>query len=103
METKCQSCDKAFDKQDIIVTIDGLFCSQCLPEDVSKRFFTIHLSWQGLMALIAHIEGNPSVDQLFIVDKIKEKLDRHLMEVIRGTLEISKSDPGPMGEGDGEY
>jgi hypothetical protein len=83
MEIKCQTCEEAFEKSDIIVTSEGLFCSQCLPDNVDKKFFTIHVSWQGLNALIAAIDGNPTVDQLFIIDKIKDKLVLVLMEAIK--------------------
>lgn len=83
MEIRCQSCSKTFEKSNIIVTSQGFFCSKCLPNDVDKKFFVIHLSWQGLNALIAQIEGNPTVEQLFIVDKIKDKLIEKMMEAIK--------------------
>lgn len=92
MEIQCQTCNDTFKTSEIIVTGEGLFCSQCIPEGVDKTFFTVHLSWVGLNALIDYIDGNANVNQLMIVEKIKDKLVRHMMGAIKEYAEVPESD-----------
>jgi len=87
MEIQCKSCNKPFEKQDIIATLDGLFCSECLPEDVTKKFFTIHLSWSGVNALVDYIDGGANVDQYMIVEKIRDKLVQKILTAIKEIMD----------------
>lgn len=106
MEIKCSDCGKGFETRDIIATLDGLFCSQCLPKDVTKKFFTIQISWVGINAIVDLIEGDVNVDQLMILEKMKTKLEFKIKEAIEEILreaQISESDLKSLGTGDGEH
>jgi hypothetical protein len=92
MEIRCRKCDSTFKKSEIIVTGEGLFCSQCIPEGVDKTFFTVHLSWQGLNAIIDFVEGTADVEQFMIIEKIKDKLILKMIEELRKYAEIPESD-----------
>lgn len=87
MEIKCSKCEKAFEKRDIIATLDGLYCENCLPEDVTKRFFVIHISWAGINAIVDLIEGDVNVDQLMMLEKIKIKLESKIRDAIKEILD----------------
>jgi hypothetical protein len=96
-KAKCRKCGEFFTKTEIIVTTEGFFCSQCLPKDVDKTFFTIHLSWLGINALLDYIDGNATVDQLMVIDKIKDKLDLNIQRAIKEMVtkhegEVQESD-----------
>lgn len=99
----CSVCGELLEFSAIIVTPEGLYCSQDLPKNVVPHFFTVHLSWKGMFALLAHLEGNPDVDQLFIIDRIKEKLQLKVLERLREYVTIQKPDPEPLGEGTEEH
>lgn len=100
----CSVCGKELPFSDIIVTVDGLFCSQDLPSGVSAHFFTVHLSLKGMFALLAHLEGNPDVDQLFIVDAIKEKLQKQVVKELRQYVsEVQIPYSESLGEGTEEH
>jgi hypothetical protein len=86
-KAKCRKCGNFFPKEEILVTFDGFYCSEDLPEGTSKKFFTISLSWQGINALVDYLEGDANVDQLMIIDKIKEKLALRILEAIREMVE----------------
>lgn len=95
MEIKCSKCGKIFEKREIIATLEGLYCDNCLPEDVTKRFFTIHISWAGVNAIIDVIDGDVNVEQIMLLDKIKSKLESKIREAIEEILreaQIPESD-----------
>lgn len=95
MEIKCSKCKETFEKRAIIATLEGLFCENCLPKDITKKFFTIQISWAGINAIVDLIEGDVNVDQLMILEKMKTKLELKIKEAIEEILreaQISKSD-----------
>lgn len=101
----CSVCGKLFEFGDIIVTVQGLYCSEDLPEGVVAHFFTVHLSWTGMFALLDFLGNDASVDQLFIVDKIKDKLQEQVVRAIKNYVEgaVQISDPESLGKGDEEH
>lgn len=101
----CSVCGKLFEFGDIIVTVQGLYCSEDLPEGVVAHFFTVHLSWTGMFALLDFLGNDASVDQLFIVDKIKDKLQEQVVRAIKDYVEgaVQISDPESLGKGDEEH
>lgn len=104
MEAKCRKCEAFFASSIILVTEEGFYCQGCIPEGMPKRFITIHISWPGINALLDYIKGDASVDQLMIIEKITESIERKMMEFLRETIEnggeIQEPDSQSMGKGD---
>lgn len=63
------------------------------------------MSWIGVNALLDYIDGDASVDQLMVVDKMTEAIRRKMMELLQEMIknggEIQESDSQSMGTGDG--
>ena len=98
MEAKCRKCEKFFAASIILVTEEGFYCQDCIPEGMPKRFITLHISWPGITALLDYIKGNASVDQLMVIDKITESIERKILEFLQETIknggEIQSRDDG---------
>jgi hypothetical protein len=102
---KCQKCNSFFEKREILVTLEGFYCENCLPEGVSKRIIRFDFSWTGVVALMDYIDGDANLDQILIVEKIKEKMGREVMRIIQDVIksyggEVQQSDPESLGKGD---
>lgn len=104
MEAKCQKCGNFFQQRDIFVTYDGFYCPECIPEDASKRFISLDVSWVGLNALLDYIDGNATVEQLMIIDSMTAAIRKKMMAVLKEMIskggEVQESDSEPLGTGD---
>lgn len=87
MEVRCKKCGEFFNRDKILVSVEGFFCENCIPVDVQKRFITLHFSWTGLTALVAVIENTANVDQLLLVDGIKEKIEAKMLQLVKEIIE----------------
>lgn len=96
MEAKCQKCEKFFPTSIILATGEGFYCQECLPVGATKRFISLDMSWIGVNALLDYIDGDASVDQLMVVDKMTEAIRRKMMELLQEMIknggEIQESD-----------
>lgn len=91
MEAKCKKCGETFKSSEIFVTYDGLFCKSCLPVDVIKKFISLDISWDGINALVDYYEGDPTVEQLMIVDKMMKKIKEKMVKLINDCIQESDS------------
>lgn len=105
MEAKCRKCNKFFPKASILVSIDGLYCEDCVPDEMQPLLFSFQMSWAGINALTDYIDGSRSLATLEVVDKIRAAIDKRIIEQIRGFIggEIRQSDSESVESGDGEH
>lgn len=94
MEAKCRKCENYFDKSEIIVVQEGIFCKDCLPPDHTPMPFTLHISWRGITALMDYIDGSGDLETLEVIEKIRHRLGVKVIEQIRRILhgEVRESD-----------
>lgn len=96
MEAKCKQCNEFFPTSIILATHQGFFCQECIPVDTTKQFITLHMSWTGVNALLDYIEGDATVEQLMVIDKmtgaIRRKMMALLQEMIKNGGEVQESD-----------
>lgn len=94
MEAKCKKCEVFFSSADILVTIEGLYCEKCVPDDVKLLLFTFQFSWKGINALTKYLDGDVDLEVLEIVETMRKAMDRKIMEQIRRLIngEIRQSD-----------
>lgn len=94
MEAKCKTCEVFFPTSEILVTIDGIYCEKCVPDEVTTHLFTFQFSWKGIDALMRYIDGDMDLEVLEIVETMRKAMDRKIMEQIRRLLngEIRQSD-----------
>lgn len=95
MEAKCKQCQVFYPTSAVVVTVEGIYCEDCLP--VAKppmAFFTFQFSWKGIDALTRFIDGDVSYEVLQTIETMRKAIDKKLMEQIRNYLdgEIRQSD-----------
>jgi hypothetical protein len=94
MEAKCKLCNEFFDKHEISVARDGLYCDKCLPENAIPASFTFSFSWKGINALTDYIDGSRDIEILMTIETMREAIDKKIIEKIRSLIggEIRQSD-----------
>lgn len=104
MEAQCKSCGNFFDKHDILVTRDGLYCEGCVPADSVPASFVFHISWKGVNALTDYIDGERSLDILETMEVMRAAIDKKIISQIRGLIggTIRESDSKSLDQGDAE-
>ena len=103
MEAKCQVCNEFFDKHDIVVTQDGTYCEPHVPVDAKLGFFTLHVTWKGINALMDYIDGSVDLEVLNTIETMRKALDKRILEQLRSRLgveQVRESNPESVEPGD---
>lgn len=94
MEAKCKTCEVFFPTAEILVTMDGIYCEKCVPDEAKTLLFSFQFSWKGINALTKYIDGDTDLEVLEIVETMRKAMDKKIMEQIRRLIdgEIRQSD-----------